>query len=283
MKHLLLSNDWLLSLRRHFFHGTFKGRVLINFKSAYGYRCCITYGIVCVSADVNLWNKNMGQKWRKIRRRCSSFNAGGGGKSDDGGRCEFGHRDGGPLLPLDDSTGSASLSPTPAPPPSHRPPSTTMHDALRARLNAFTIGKRRRTAAADQRHHEHRQDAAATVESSCTFYVPSPLLRTAAGTTTATTTAGTTTDHRYDDDDDDDDPTDGPCSLPVAFDHPSDRLLRGGRRHGLADTPSSCGSSGRGTADDGAGSDRSSVSYSDVGYNSISTTAAAANGYEISR
>ncbi|VVC39464.1 Hypothetical protein CINCED_3A000557 [Cinara cedri] len=218
-----------------------------------------------VKLNVSLWNKNMGQKWRKIRRRCSSFNTGstgGGGKSkaseDHQDRCGFGGggQDRGPLLAAtssDDS--SASLS---------SPPAATVHDTLRARLNMLSIGYKRRP---PLQHHQHH--GGPTADTSSTFYVPSPLLRTASGG----------------DDHDDGDADDGPCSLPAAFDPQSSadlhhRLLQPSSLCRVAaDTPSSCGSSGRGTADDGTGSDRSSVSYSDHGYNSIVSTAACA-GYD---
>lgn len=206
----------------------------------------------------------MGQKWRKIRRRCSSFNTGStGGKSkptDDHrvDRCGYGDggQDRGPLLaaaPSDDS--SASL---PSPPP---PPASTVHDMLRARLNMLSIGYKRRP---QLQHHPHQQHRGAAADASSTFYVPSPLLPMAGGGPDAG----------------------GPCSLPAAFDRrPSadpHRLLQPSSLCRVAaDTPSSCGSSGRGTADDGAGSDRSSVSYSDHGYNSIASTVACATaGYD---
>lgn len=189
----------------------------------------------------------MGQRWRKIRRRCSSFNTGGtGGKSkstDDHRDYRCGGQDRGPLLaagPFEDS--SASL-PSPSPPPAN-----SVHDMLRARLNMLSIGYKRRPQLQNHQNHGAGADA------SSTFYVPSPLLPKAG--------AG----------------DGGPCSLPAAFDRrPSadpHRLLgppSAGRV--AADAPSSCGSSGRGTADDGAGSDRSSVSYSDHGYNSIASAA----------
>lgn len=224
------------------------------------------------TVDVNLWNKNMGQKWRKIRRRCSSFNTGTGkGKTttDDRGRCDFGTgQDRGLLIPTsplsDDSSVSLSSPPRPPMAASVTAAATTMHDMLRARLNMLNIGNRRRPQL--QHQPQHRTTAATDT---ATFYVPSPLLRTA------------------DDDDDDDDADEvvstGPCSLPVVFDLASDhRLQQPSSLCRVAETPSSCGSSGRGTADDGAGSDRSSVSYSDHGYNSIVSTSTA-NGYDADR
>lgn len=212
----------------------------------------------------------MGQKWRKIRRRCSSFNTGSGkSRSDDRETCGGGddRLDRGPLIPpsspSDDDPSAASPS-----------PATTVHDMLRARLNMLNIGggdKHRPVQRGGQR--------SAAADRSSTFYVPSPLLRTDG-------------EQRRDDDT-------GPCSLPVAFDlcaadsrlhhhhhqhhhQQQQRLVRPSSLcRAAAETPSSCGSSGRGTADDGAGSDRSSVSYSDHGYNSIASTGVTvANGYD---
>ncbi|XP_050432718.1 uncharacterized protein LOC126840806 [Adelges cooleyi] len=181
--------------------------------------------------DVGLWNKNMGQKWRNIRRRCSSFNAGGKGdviKSDDddgggGGRC--GHRDRGLLIPRHDD-----------PPPQPQPPSVTIQEMFRSRLNRMR--KRR---------------PPGTPTDSSTFYVPSPRLPSAQREDAADT-----------DDDDGDDDRNGPCSLPAAFDNLSVHLAS---RCRIVETPSSC-SSGRGT-DDSAGSDRSSVSFCNDVFNNI--------------
>lgn len=198
------------------------------------------YGVQ--QADVSLWNKNMGQKWRKIRRRCSSFNTGTG--KDKSATVD------GPLLPpspssSDDST--ASLSPPMA-------AAATVQDMLRARLNMLNISYKRRPQL--QLFGSARPSSLAP-DGSSTFYVPSPLLGQ------------------------DLQDTAGPCSLPVAFDLSADhRLLQPSSLCRVAETPSSCGSSGRGTADDGAGSDRSSVSYSDHGYNSIVSTATACTGYD---
>ncbi|XP_026807086.1 formin-like protein 8 isoform X1 [Rhopalosiphum maidis] len=213
------------------------------------------YGIQ--QADVGLWNKNMGQRWRKIRRRCSSFNA-GTGKGKSVAAVD------GPLLPpspssSDDST--ASLSPPTA--------AATVQDMLRARLNMLNIGNKRRPQL--QLFGNARPNSMASDTS--TFYVPSPLLRSDDGASTG--------HGRYDGHADTD--AAGPCSLPVAFDLSADhRLLQPSSLCRVAETPSSCGSSGRGTADDGAGSDRSSVSYSDHGYNSIISTATA-TGYDADR
>lgn len=196
----------------------------------------------------------MGQKWRKIRRRCSSFNTGlGKSRADDRGPCgeyDGDQRDRGPLLPRPPPLSDDS------PPPSA---AATVHDVLRARLNALNIGS-------NKRGPRHRGGHRTADGSSCTFYVPSPLLRT---------------DGRRSDGDDE--PAAGHCSLPVAPDLSAadHRLLRASSlcRAAAVQTPSSCGSSGRGTADDGAGSDRSSVSYSDHGYHSIaSALAVTANG-----
>ncbi|XP_015376697.1 PREDICTED: uncharacterized protein LOC107170975 isoform X2 [Diuraphis noxia] len=199
--------------------------------------------MACDFADVSLWNKNMGQKWRKIRRRCSSFNTGTG--KDKSASVD------GPLLPAspsssDDST--ASLSPTIA-------AAATVQDMLRTRLNMLNISYKRRPQV--QLFSSARPCSLAS-DTSSTFYVPSPLL-------------GQDVD------------TAGPCSLPVTFDLSTDqRLLQPSSLCRVAETPSSCGSSGRGTADDGAGSDRSSVSYSDHGYNSIASTTTA-TGYDADR
>lgn len=207
----------------------------------------------------------MGQKWRKIRRRCSSFNTGStGGKSkatdDNQDRCGYGGgggQDRGPLLAATSSDDSSASLPSP-------PSATTVHDMLRSRLNMLSIGYKRRPQLQHHQHQQHREIA----DTTSTFYVPSPLLRTDGND-----------DHGGGGADDD-----GPCSLPAAFDlQPSadqHRLLQPSSLCRVAaDTPSSCGSSGRGTADDGAGSDRSSVSYSDHGYNSIVSTAACV-GYD---
>lgn len=187
----------------------------------------------------------MGQKWRKIRRRCSSFNTGTGkGKSTAAVD--------GPLLPPSPSSSDDSAAST---------PTATVQDMLRSRLNMLNIGghKRRPQLQLFGGGCNGRPSSAAADTS--TFYVPSPLLRP----------------------DDAVDAAAGPCSLPVAFDQPADhRLLQPSSLCRVAETPSSCGSSGRGTADDGAGSDRSSVSYSDHGYNSIASTATA-TGYDADR
>ncbi|XP_025202508.1 formin-like protein 8 isoform X2 [Melanaphis sacchari] len=208
-----------------------------------------------VQQDVSLWNKNMGQKWRKIRRRCSSFNT-GTGKGKSAGTVD------GPLLPpspssSDDSTASLSPPPTTA--------AATVQDMLRARLNMLNIGhKRRPPQPQPSRGDNARPDSLASDTS--TFYVPSPLLRSDGRAAAADVQDAA-----------------GPCSLPVAFDLSADhRLLQPSSLCRVAETPSSCGSSGRGTADDGAGSDRSSVSYSDHGYNSIASTATA-TGYDADR
>lgn len=179
----------------------------------------------------------MGQKWRKIRRRCSSFNTGsaGKGKGSDGR---------GPLIPSTSSDDSATASPSLPSTTAVSAAATAVHDMLRARLNVLNIGNNK--GRPPQRHHR-----TVAADTSSTFYVPSPLLSQG--------------------DDDDGGGTAGPCSLPVVFDLCPDQqqrflrtssLCRRSRRCAV-DTPSSCGSSGRGTADDGAGSDRSSVSYSD--------------------
>lgn len=223
----------------------------------------------------------MGQKWSKIRRRCSSFNTGTGKTADDRHRGRRGDgQERGPLIPSspDDSTATSSAPSSPAPPTTPTA-AAAVQDLLRARLN---IGNKHRQQQQQQQHRQQQQqqpvqqqgrnrDAQAT----STFYVPSPLLRTAAAA------------DGYGDA--------GPCSLPAAFDvmptvtaaataaadhqphHPlHHRLQQPTSLCRVAETPSSCGSSGRGTADDCAGSDRSSVSYSDHGYNSI---ASAATGY----
>lgn len=215
----------------------------------------------------------MGQKWRKIRRRCSSFNTGSKGSkgANDRRPCDYGGgQDCGPLIPAsssDDSTVSLSSPLQPPPPPSSATTvsaaANAVHDMLRARLNMLNIGNNKRRL--PQPHDQHHRSTVATADTS-TFYVPSPLLRTDG--------------HRYDDDD-----AAGPCSLPVAFDLcPDHRLLRASSRRSRAvETPSSCGSSGRGTADDGAGSDRSSVSFSDHGYNSIASFTVAAPGHDADR
>lgn len=211
----------------------------------------------------------MGQKWRKIRRRCSSFNT-GAGKGNKGANdhrpCDYGGgQDCGPLIPTsssDDSTVSLS-----SPPSSSTAAVSTaanaVHDMLRARLNILNIGNNKRRL--PQLHDQHHRSTVAAADTS-TFYVPSPLLRTDG--------------HRYDDDN-----SAGPCSLPVAFDLCSDhQMLRASSRCSRAiETPSSCGSSGRGTADDGAGSDRSSVSFSDHGYNSIASCTVTAIGHDVDR
>lgn len=196
----------------------------------------------------------MGQKWRKIRRRCSSFNTGSGkGKSAAVDR---------PLLPqspMSSDDSHASLS----------PPTTaaTVQDMLRARLNVLHIGTKR--------GRPQIQLFGNPPSDTATFYVPSPLL--------CSDGASSDHGHRRHDGHADVDAT-GPCSLPVAFDLSADhRLLQPSSLCRVAETPSSCGSSGRGTADDGAGSDRSSVSYSDHGYNSIISSATAITGYDADR
>lgn len=221
--------------------------------------------------DVGLWNKNMGQKWRKIRRRCSSFNTGTSKAKagDDRGECDFGAgQDRGPLISAasssDDSTTSMS-SPPRASNSVVSAAATTVHDILRARLNMLNIGGGGGGGGCGNKRRHHPQQAhprrnITAADASSTFYVPSPLLRAVGG-------------H---------DGGAGPCSLPVTFDvHLStaadQRLVQPASLCRVAETPSSCCSSGRGTADDGAGSDRSSVSYSDHGYNSIVSTA---TGYD---
>jgi len=194
----------------------------------------------------------MGQKWRKIRRRCSSFNTGTGkGKSTAAVD--------GPLLPPSPSSSDDSAASTPT-------AAATVQDMLRSRLNMLNIGGHKRRPQMQLFGGGgggcNARPSSVAADTS-TFYVPSPLLRP--------------------DDDHCADAAAGPCSLPVAFDLSADhRLLQPSSLCRVAETPSSCGSSGRGTADDGAGSDRSSVSYSDHGYNSIASTATA-TGYDADR
>ncbi|XP_050058248.1 uncharacterized protein LOC114123336 isoform X4 [Aphis gossypii] len=214
--------------------------------------------MACDFADVGLWNKNMGQKWRKIRRRCSSFNTGTG----KGGKSTAAVD--GPLLPPSPSSSDDSATSTPP------TAAATVQDMLRSRLNMLNIGghKRRPQLQLFGGGGGCNARPGSVAADTSTFYVPSPLLRP--------------------DDDDDDHRVDaaaGPCSLPVAFDLSAadHRLLQPSSLCRVAETPSSCGSSGRGTADDGAGSDRSSVSYSDHGYNSIASTATAITGYDADR
>ncbi|XP_050542588.1 uncharacterized protein LOC126906232 isoform X2 [Daktulosphaira vitifoliae] len=175
------------------------------------------------SPDVGVWNKNMGQKWRKIRRRCSSFNAGGKSIKGDENRgvhldCDN-HHDRGFLIPS---------SPQPS-------PAVAVQDIIRSRINRMR-----------KRCPPTQPDASTawkTTTDSSTFYVPSPL-----------------STPEYEEADDD---HNGPCSLPAIFDNLGDNLAS---RCRIVETPSSC-SSGRGTDD----SDRSSVSYSEHGFNSIAT------------
>jgi len=204
-----------------------------------------------VSADVSLWNKNMGQKWRKIRRRCSSFNTGTGkGKSTAAAD--------GPLLPPSPSSSDDSAASTPT-------AAATVQDMLRSRLNMLNIGGYKRRPQLQLFGGGCNARPSSVAADTSTFYVPSPLLRPDDGHADAVDAAA------------------GPCSLPVAFDLAADhRLMQPSSLCRVAETPSSCGSSGRGTADDGAGSDRSSVSYSDHGYNSIASTATA-TGYDADR
>lgn len=220
----------------------------------------------------------MGQKWSKIRRRCSSFNTGTGKTADERHRGLRGDgQDRGPLLIPSSPDDSAAA---PSSPRASAAAATTVQDLLRARLNIGNKHRQRerereRERDRDRERDRHRDAAAATAPATSTFYVPSPLLLRTAGC--------------YDDA--------GPCSLPAAFEvlsavttvtaaaaaadhqpqhHPQHhRLQQPSSLCRVAETPSSCGSSsGRGTADDCAGSDRSSVSYSDHGYNSIASAAA---------
>lgn len=242
----------------------------------------------------------MGQKWRKIRRRCSSFNtgsSGGKGKTSvngdgDGGGCGGRVHDRGLLLPP--SSPSSSEDSTSSPVTGVSAAAAAVHDMLRARLNMLNIGGgggNKRDRSQSLRNgcgSTRRRRATEAATDTSTFYVPSPLLRSAA------IVGRHDHDHSHGEGDDNDDyeyedppAADGPCSLPVAFDlstvsaTAADHrlLLRPSSLCRAVETPSSCGSSGRGTADDGAGSDRSSVSYSDNGYNSIASTTAG-TGYD---
>nr|CAD7568815.1 unnamed protein product [Timema californicum] len=187
-------------------------------------------------SDLAVWNKNISQRWRRLRRRCSSFTSPSPGVSSQREH-------------LLNASPNARVLATPPPPmpPAHDTPSPRPHmfpdmqQLLRSKLNRLHAGLRKRRAVS-----VHEVPTAGRPHP--TFYVPSPLTKSS----TEHRLREEDTDPEEDEEGYDENLKGGPVSLPPYAFRDSTDIEPTRTDHHQTDNrqrklSSSC-SSGRGTA-----------------------------------